>query len=361
MSKLKLDFCIVSNPLDDGDKHFIFVTEEGIDYLKTEIIETDEYENALMEIQKLGFIECDNLTFQREEDNEMPVIGVEEIKKVLVEKGLNYNEELEKKITEEFDALKKHKDSITKRFINNFYHAQKAVGFKGKAKHKVPEIGNKITLYFYLFIECRFLENGDCFVNFNGDFTSKENDANRNFISVVKSDFIRIPDENGRVSLRSLKTHKDLFKEIHIYYSGNFKQSSLVKNKKPNEDQILTKTYIYNIMEIKNSIKKENRISIIVDSDHNFDEMIEISKVRKLEKKTEDKRMIKLKNYITIRNKEILEILDGKMLDYATLEMYEKANNMKRNIQIFKDRVEILRSIDKKSLTMKEFIEKCHI
>jgi len=74
MEKINLDFCIVENPFNSNSKHLIFVTERGLSYLKDEVVETEEYEKALMEIQKFGYVQIDNLTFERERSEEMPVI-----------------------------------------------------------------------------------------------------------------------------------------------------------------------------------------------------------------------------------------------------------------------------------------------
>jgi len=274
---------------------------------------------------------------------------------------MRYSEKLEKVLTDQFELLKKHKDSLTEKFITDIYKMKNPAWFIN-ANYRIPEIGDKLTMYFYLFIECRFLQNGDCFVNLNGDFNSKENNPNRNYIGIVKSNFIRIPCDNKyQISLKSLKTHEDFFKEINMYFSGQFEYTTINKLEQSNEKQFIIKTYMYNIMEIKNSIKNDNRISIFVENDFNFDEMIKLSKLRKLEKKIEEKRIIKLEDFLTTNSTEIKNLLNTKMTKFAENEEYEKANTMKKNLELFSEKFEILKNTNKKFLTRKDFIDKCHI
>ena len=361
MEKINLDFCIVENPFNEKNKHLIFVTERGLNHLNDEVVETEEYEWALMEIQIFGYIEIDNLTFEKEINQDMPEIPVGEIKSVLISKGMKYSKKLEKSIKEEFDVLNKHKESMTKSFLSNINHLKKENKYISATKYKVPEIGDRISLYFYLFLECKFLENGDCFINLNGDFVSRKNGPTRNYIRVVKSDFIRVPsEENEKVFLKCERTHEDLFREIDLFHSGNFNLTTISQIGDSDKEEILSKSYMYNILEIKDSIKKDNRISIIVDRDYNFDEMIELSKIRKTEKIAEDRSVIDM-DFLPDSKVELTRILEKRMFTFAENEEYEKANTAKKNINFLSDRVTLLGNLDKDKITKYELKKICHI
>jgi len=274
---------------------------------------------------------------------------------------MKYSKKLEKSINEEFEVLNKHKESMAKSFMANISHLKQENKFTSSTKYKVPKIGDRISLYFYLFLECKFLENGDCFINLNGDFVSRKNGPNKNYIGIVKSDFIRIPsDEEGRIFLKCDRTHEDLFKDINLFHSGSFHLTTVNKLEDSDREELISKSYIYNILEIKDSIKKDNRISVIVEEDYNFDEMIELSKLRKKEKTAEDRTTLDMA-FLPDSKNELTEILEKRMFTFAENEEYEKASATKKNISFLIDRIKALTELGQDKITISELKKICHI
>lgn len=91
-------------------------------------------------------------------------------------------------------------------------------------KVRIPKIGGKISLYFYLFLECHFINDDDCILLLNGEFYTSENNHFRNFLNITKSEFIRIESDLPNViTLQSTKKHKDFVGEVDLLHNGNFK------------------------------------------------------------------------------------------------------------------------------------------
>src|SRR5690606_1090500 len=92
-------------------------------------------------------------------------------------------------------------------------------------KFAEPNYVEKITLYFYLFLEFGFNEKRKPIIQFNGDFMDSNNYDDRNYIRIIKSDFKRIKDPQKPTSiiLSSIKTQFDFIKESGLLYGGYFR------------------------------------------------------------------------------------------------------------------------------------------
>ena len=348
----------MSNPFDDRGDFFVFITEGGIDFLKEDIIKTDEYIDFIMEIQKLGFIESDNLTFQRGVDEELPVFESGKVKDILIKKGFDYSSPLEKNIIKEFKILQEYKESIKSNFLKSF---SKLID---EPKYKIPEIGEKLTLYFYLFVECNFKGDSQCSINLNGNFLSNKNSANRNCIGAAKADFIRIQDNNKQIVFKSEKLHKDFLSNIPFTYEGIFKNITVVpKGNHYMDEEVFSKiekTYNYNVLEIKHSIKMDNRITVAVDDVYNYNEMIKFSKEIKRDYEKEQKKYISIQEKINVAT-SLIPVLTRKMETYAEYEEYEKAARTKKDIQFISEKEDQLKKITEKEMLQKKYVKKFHV
>lgn len=364
MEYINLDFCIIENPLDRNKKPIIFVTRKGRQYLDETIIDEDDYEKAIYAIQNIGYVESDILTFEFSQDPDFPNITIDSIKKVLEDKGMNYSEELEETMKVEFELfnLKGAKEYLKvlsgeseQKKQRMSFNSEKMFSFKKNSLFKIPEIGQKLTLYFYLFTECKF--NGDkCYLNLNGDFTSNESNDLRNFIIPFKCDFIRINNvyNPNKIILKSCQTNADILKNIPMDYHGSFNLKTKDKN------LIIDKVFVYYLMEVKNNFPKENRITIEIDSTINFDKMIVMSKKIKKDYDALFRLNFNSKRLIPSFEK-INEILEPKMMNFADIDEFEKAGIVKKDIQYINEKIETAKQLQEVQMPYYQYIKKFRI
>jgi len=333
MDKIKLDFCILDNPIDKNKNPIIFITGQNKNYLDINVVNLEDYENVIFLVQKFGYIETDILTFEFSQDPDYPYIPKKNIKKILEEKGLKYNYNFEKTLKRDFNKFKDNSIFYSLKTKENKKKEPYDYFFNSLHNYYIPEIGEKITLYFYLFLECNFKKD-KCYLNLNGNFFSNEETDTANYIKVVKSDFIRINNyyNPNKIILKSVKTNRDFLKEIPFIKHGKFKR---IKNN-------VEKTYVYYFIEIKKSIADNSRIKIEIENNSNFDSMIELSKTIKKDYIKESKQLENKKTIIqTIDN--CYEIINEKMLNFAKEEKYEDAGILKKDLHfINKKRNQIL-------------------
>jgi len=227
--------------------------------------------------------------------------------------------------------------------------------FNKKSHYKIPEIGEKLTLYFHLFIECKF-SGEKCYLNLNGDFTSSENDSLRNYLGAFKCNFIRINNVNNpnKIILKSCKTNQDILKKLPMDYAGSF-------NLKIKDNKLLIdKLFVYYLMEVKNNFPLENRITIEIDSSYNFDQMIEMSK--KIKGKYE---FVMKKNYaignVLDNFTKMIEILNPKMLALADEDEFEKAAKIKSDIKYIEGKIKKISEIKEETIPYGEFLKHFHV
>lgn len=326
MNLINLDFCILNNPLNENKSPIIFVTRTGENHLDASIIDEDDYEKAISAIQRIGYIESDILTFEFSQDPDYPTINQEKIVEILENQGMKYNKDLEKNLKIEFEELRNKNGNKP---TENIGKQDKVEGFdierffrKNQSIFKIPEVGEKISLYFYLFLECKFKEN-NCFLNFNGDFFSNMETHTRNFIQTIKCDFIRInnPYNPNKIILKSCPNNREILKKVSMFKSGSFTK----------DDGISGKIFVYHLMEVKNNIPDTGRVTIEIDNLGNFDNMILVSKKIKKEHELEKQKLIEKKEIIEIIS-ECKSILQQKMLKYADDDEFEKASVIKKDV-----------------------------
>jgi len=361
MDYINLDFCIIENPLDKNKRPIIFVTRKGRQYLDETIIDEDDYEKAIYIIKNIGYIESDILTFEFSQDPGFPSIEIKDIKKTLENEGMKYSEELEKTIKTEFELFNLRG---AKQLLQDLNSAQPILTpeilftqKKGNS-YKIPEIGEKLTLYFYLFIECKFF--GDkCYLNLNGDFISNKSDALRNYITPFKCDFIRINNiyNPNKIILKSCQKNSDILKKLPMDFNGAFN----LKIKEGNK--ILDKLFVYYLMEVKGNFPQENRITIEIDSSINFDKMILMSKGIKKDYGALFHLKHSINTIVPIFEDMIIKALTPRMLAHAEKDEFEKASMIKKDISYIEKKLILLKEeiINKGELNYYQYISKFHV
>jgi hypothetical protein len=221
--------------------------------------------------------------------------------------------------------------------------------------YKIPEVGGKIFLWFYLFVECKFNEN-KCYLNLNGDFEINTDNSLKNLIFPFKCSFVRInnPYNPNKIILKSCLTNKDIIKKLPLNFSGSF------TFKFKENDLLIEKVFVYNLMEIKNSFQKDNRITIKIDKSIDFDQMIEMSKKVK-------------KDYMFLLNQphniealnfnlnEIRTVLVEKKKKLVNSDEFEKADMVKKDIAYLDKKNKQAEEMENKTITYREFIKKFHL
>lgn len=352
--KEKFDFCLIHSPYDRDEKSLVFVTARGLEYIDETITMDEDYRKVKSILENYGLVEIEFCSFESvgKVDNESLIVKLED-------RGVKYSKSLEIKISKEMIDLKNTYSSFVSDTNYNNTYSFSDPNSKIEldlTKVRVPEIGEKISLYFYLFLECHFINEEDCVLLLNGEFYTNESNHFRSFLNIAKSDFIRIESDTPNIIvLESVKTYKDFMNEIDLLHNGKFK---LIKPYMTEIGQkgYKTKEYQYNFVEIKKNINPEHHIVLQVSLDGYFNQMFERSKDIKKENLKIKKKTISIEN-IKKQVNQIKEKLESKMIDSANLDQYERASYFKKNINLLDNKLKIINDIQEENISIKEYMK----
>lgn len=357
--KNKLDFCIIPSPYSGGLKNLVFVTYHGTNQISEKLCLEEDYEVVKYLLNGHGYQEIDFCVFESANNS---TDSINDVVSSLSKSGLKYSKPFEFNIMGELDSFKR--DVIA---ASQFDESKLITNLDEKAfittsmplnsdmpKSKVPEVGEKIKLNFYLFIQCIFVNENDCILELVGDLYSRENNNTRNFLQIASCDFVRLESKIPNVLLlQSTKTYKDFIDEISFLHQGSFRFVKPIVTQN-GETIIRTKEFIYNIMEIKKNINPTHRIVVEVNLNHYYDDMIKMSNKIKKEITSESKKIISLETL----KPDMIQLKDrfeDKMLHYAETDEFEKAALIKKHISFIEDKINIVDSLEDKNITKKEF------
>ena len=274
------------------------------------------------------------------------------------DRGVKYSKSLEIKIFKEMKELKNTFSSFaseTNYPPYSFSDPNSQIELD-LTKVRIPKVGGKISLYFYLFLECHFINDDDCILLLNGEFYTSENNHFRNFLNITKSEFVRIESDLPNViTLQSTKKHKDFIGEVDLLHNGNFK---IIKPYMTDIGQkgYKTKEYQYSFVEIKKNINPEHHIILQVSLDGYFNQMLERSKEIKKENLKVRKKTISL-DVIKSQVAQIKEKLESKMIDSAETDQYERASYFKNNINLLDNKLKLINNMHKESISLAEYMK----
>lgn len=362
--KNKLDFCVIPNPYNRGAKNLVFVCYSGTNALDDKLYLDSDYEILKTVMGQIGLAEIDCCIF---ETSDNVLISMDELKVKLTEIGLRYSKPFEFNIIGDLEMF--HRDLISNSNIynsptmvnsgiidNSAFTFSTTVPTTVQTKFKVPKVGEKITLHFYLFLQCHFVNENDCVLELVGDLQSKENNNTRNFLKITKSEFIRLDSSAPNVILlQSTKTYKDFVDEINFLHKGNFRFVRPVVSQ--GGDMIVkSKEFVYSIMEIRKNINPVHRIVVEANLNQYYDSMISISKKIKKELTNEHKKLISLES---MRPEMLLlkQKLKDKMLSLAEMDEFEKANALKSDINFIDNKIKIVDNLEEKNITSEEYLK----
>ena len=351
--KEKFDFCLIHSPYDLEGKALVFVTARGLEYIDETITMDEEYRKVKSILENNGLIEIEFCSFES-----VSKIDDESLITKMEDRGVKYSKSLEIKISKELKELKNTFSSFaseTNYSPYTFSDPNSKIELD-LTKVRIPEIGEKMSLYFYLFLECHFINDDDCVLLLNGEFYTSENNHFRNFLNITKSDFIRIESDIPNViTLQSKKRYKDFANDVDLLHNGKFK---LIKPYMTELGQkgYGTKEYQYSFVEIKKNINPEHHIILQVSLDGYFNQMIERSKEIKKENLKVRKKLISLE-IIKSQVAQIKEKLESKMIDSAETDQYERASYFKNNINLLDNKLQLINDMDEEKISLAEYMK----
>jgi len=374
--KNKLDFCIIPSPYSGGLKNLFFVAYHGTNQVSEKLCLDEDYEVIRYLLNGHGYQEIDFCVF---ESSTSSTDSIHDIVSSLSKSGLKYSKPFEFNVMGELDSFKRDavssldiepgqslggllngilndglSDAVNGDFVPTTPIQNKKLIVQTPPKSKIPEVGEKIKLNFYLFIQCIFVNENDCILELIGDLYSKENNNTRNFLHLSSSDFIRLESNIPNVILlQSTKTYKDLADEINFLHQGSFRFVKPIIN--PNGETIMrTKEFVYNIMEIKKNINPTHRIVVEVNLNQYYDDMIDMSKKIKKELTQESKKIIALET-LKPDMLQLKQRFSDKMLHFSETDEFEKAALVKNHISFIDDKINIVDKLENKNITKKEY------
>lgn len=356
--KINLDFCVIRSPYNRGLKNLAFISYRGANKIDEKLCLEEDYEYLKYLLTQYGYQEIDFCIFESSNNTN---ISVEDFKHKLAEAGLRYSKSFEFIIMGEletfhFDLMTTRNSTETSLIDNNVYFSTTRPSIESSVKSKVPAVGEKITLYFYLFLQCHWVNENDCVLELVGDLYSKENNNTRNFLQITKSDFVRL-DSNipNTIMLQSTKSYGDFINEINLLHKGNFKFVKPIMSQ--NGDMIMkTKEFSYNIIEIKKNINPIHRIVVEANLNQYYDSMISVSKKIKKELSLEQKRIMSLE---MVRPEMLLlkQKLKDKMLTLAESDEFEKASLIKNDMNFIDNKIKFIDELEEKNITREEYFK----
>ena len=342
------------SPYDSDEKSLVFVTARGLEYIDETITMDEDYRKVKSILENYGMVEIEFCSFESvgKVDSESLIVKLES-------RGVRYSKSLEIKISKEMIDLKRTYSSfISETSYNNSYlfsDPNSKIDLD-LTKVRVPEIGEKISLHFYLFLECHFINEEDCILLLNGELYTNESNHFRSFLSIAKSDFIRIESETpNTIVLQSTKTYKDFSSEVDLLHTGKFKFITPYTTE-IGQKGYKTKEYHYNFVEIKKNINPKHHIILQVSLDGYFNQMLERSKEIKIENIKARKKTIALE---VVRNQvaQIKNKLESKMIDSAELDQYERASYFKNSIKMLDSKLKIINDMHENNISLAKYMK----
>lgn len=344
---LNVDFCIIENPIIQDDTYMIYFTRRNYITLDFSLREEPLYKELVTFLSNLGYLEIDYLAFQFVDntDKKKKQLSLDDIMTELVNLGAEYSSQLQDVIVETIEKLKKELNG-------DFDEEEKQVIQKNK--FKIPKVGERLSPYFYLFLECFFASDSECFLRLNGDFRSKENSNTRNFLGIINTEFKRVScEKKGYYRFESCKSGAELIKFIPFLQGGHFNITVTDTDDEDGRARKRTKTFFYSILDIKRKIRSIDRIMIEIPK-KTFQGLMEISTRVKLEKKIADKENVEKEDIVSSFN--ILKgLVKNRMLNYAAEEEFRKAAELKKDLKFIEKKENFYSQSIDRDITYKEY------
>jgi hypothetical protein len=366
--ELNFNFCIIPNPFASGGRNIIFISKSGENFLDKDIVDSSQYKDVKEILEQFGYTETEHLQFESSNNIPSDEVTMTDMRLFLEDCGLTYSRELEVNVVGDLSNLKSNMDSAG---FGSDFKDESTIDDKTKNKlieskselfdfkYKEPEYKEKVSLYFYLFLEFGFNHYGKPIIQFGGDFKDSDDYDDRNYIKIVKSDFERVRDSSkpNSIILSSCKKQKELLKEAGMLYSGYFRYQ---KNEEKGGAMILKEEkHVYKLADIRKYLNPEQ--SIIVETNRmGYDKLIALSKRIKTESIIEGNKYISTED-IEEQAEDLKNHFLNKMDLLSEMEEFEAAANMKKDVDFIDDKLNSIKEMDKPELTTEEYFKLFYI
>ncbi len=243
------EFCILKNPFSKIGSEIIFVATKGTDIPSDNVLSNHDYESLVYVLtEKYDMIQIDTYAFTFPDNY---VYDLSLVRQTLEKLGLNYNNKFEVNMKDYFFELENElRDKGTLDLAGEKLYSIPLKSSIKKYNKNVPEVGEKVTLFFYCFLKANFVDETNCFIEFSGDFLSKENKSSKNYIKIFGLDFIRIENNfNDEIIFQSKKTFQDILKKIPINFHGFFELKYPSMDEEGIGPYMKNTKYIYNFFD----------------------------------------------------------------------------------------------------------------
>lgn len=356
------NFCIIPNPFAGGSRNIIFISKSGEKFLDKKIVDSKSYQDVKEILEQFGYTETEHLQFESSNSISCDSVTITDMKLFLEDFGLKYSRELEVNIIKDLSNIKPVIHKQLEELPINEKTKNKLIESKSELfdfKYKEPKVREKVTLYFYLFLEFGFNVYGKPIIQFGGDFKDSNDYDDRNYIKIVKSEFERVsdPGKPNSIILRSCKTQRDFIKEAGMLYSGYFRY----QKKEENGDSVIIREqkHIYKLLEVKKFLNPEQAI-IIETSRMGYDKLVNLSKKIKTESKIEANKFISIEE-IEKKSEDIKSHLLKNMNILSELEDFESAAKIKKDVDFLNEKVDLIKTMKKPEISTEEYFKLFYI
>ncbi len=209
----------------------------------------------------------------------------------------------------------------------------------------VIEVGGRLDLYVYLFLRVNPTSDKSIDFNLEFDLFSRESDVLRRYVKTIRCTFIRKKNDTEDIMyLESEKTLRDILKEVDFLYNIRLVDSASVME----GDRPLP--VVYNAIELKDFLDLDGRMSLQIDIDQNYDEVLMLSEEIGRKKAAHDKNMQVPIALIKKASKSIVQRMEQRMLHYSNKEDYELAASYRKNKLYIEDKMKWLDDLENKGV-----------
>jgi hypothetical protein len=364
--EFNFNFCIIPNPFSSDVRNIIFISKSEDNLLNEDILNKSQYNDVKEMLEQFGYTETRSNQFESSNNAPADEMTMLDMRLFLEDCGLTYSRELEVNIIKELSSLKTEfnqseenyndKLPIKSNVKNRLIESKKELF---NFKYKEPKRKEKISLYFYLFLEFGFNQYGKPFIQLNGDFKDFKDCDDRNYIKIVKSDFERVndPRKPNSIVLSSCKTQKDFIKEAGMLYSGFFKYQR--REEKGSSMIIKEEKHPYKLADVRRYLNPEQ--AIVVETNRmGYDKLITLSKKIKAESIKESNRYIST-DVIKVQAEDLKSHLTKKMNILSQEEEFESALRMKADVDFIEVKMDLIEALDKSVITTGEYFRLFYI
>lgn len=368
----KLDYCIVKENKPNGPC-IVYVTFPNDQRLDPTVIDHECFPEIKGILEAHGFHHVMMMTFKSKGGTP---VKFRSMNAQLKKSGYSRNQKFEQIIKSQIDQLKElqttaivvmpygssgltQNSTMMPEFSNPYYSSWRNFAYSGPPAHsQLPartrkrtkranaiDIGGRLDLYVYLFLRTNPTPDKSIEFEFEFDFTSRANNETRRFIKAIQCSFIRLPNDTDNIMyLESEKTLRDIIKEIEILYSIRlFDPYEVFSGQKP-------QAMIYDAIELKDYLELDGRMSLQINIDTHYDDVLALSEKIRKEKSLHDKSVQIPVAFIKKASESILQRMEHKMLYYSDKENYEMAASYQKNKAYIQGKVHLLNSFEQKGI-----------